>query len=123
MAQNPVRWFEIYVQDMKRAKKFYETVFKVKLARLNTPGVEIWSFPMLMNQMGTAGALVRMEGFPSGGNSTLVYFACEDCAVEEARAAKCGGRVQKRKISIGEYGYISLVYDTEGNMIGLHSMQ
>jgi len=26
---NPVCWFEIYVQDMDRAKKFYEMVFDV----------------------------------------------------------------------------------------------
>jgi uncharacterized protein len=123
MAQNPVRWFEIYVQDMNRSKKFYETVFNVKLERLNSPGIEMWSFPMQMDQMGSAGALVKMEGVPSGGNSTVVYFACEDCAVEEGLAAKHGGRIQKGKMSIGEYGYISLVYDTEGNMIGLHSMQ
>ena len=63
-----------------------------------------------------------MKGVPSGGNSTIVYFACADCAVEEAPAEKHGGRVEQRKMSIGEYGYISLVADTEGNMIGLHSM-
>jgi predicted enzyme related to lactoylglutathione lyase len=123
MAQNPVRWFEIYVQDMNRAKKFYETVFNVKLERLNSPEIEMWSFPMQMDQMGTAGALVRMQGVPSGGNSTIVYFACEDCAIEEGRAEKNGGKIHLRKMSIGEYGYVSLVYDTEGNMIGLHSMQ
>ena len=123
MEQNPVRWFEIYVQDMNRARKFYETVFNVKLERLNTPDVEIWSFPMQMDQTGTSGALVRMEGFTPGGNSTIVYFACSDCAVEEDRAQKLGVMIQKRKTAIGEYGYISLVYDTEGNMIGLHSMQ
>lgn len=123
MTQNPVRWFEIYVQDMNRAKKFYEAVFNVELQRLNSPGLEMWSFPMQMDQMGTAGALVRREGVPSGGNSTIVYFTCADCAVEEALTEKHGGGIQKRKMSIGEYGYISLVYDTEGNMIGLHSMQ
>jgi hypothetical protein len=31
---NPVCWFEIYVQDMARAKAFYETVFGVPLTRL-----------------------------------------------------------------------------------------
>jgi predicted enzyme related to lactoylglutathione lyase len=33
MNHNPVRWFEIHVQDMTRAKKFYESVFKVELER------------------------------------------------------------------------------------------
>ena len=53
---------------------------------------------------------------------TLVYFACEDCAVEAARADENGGSIFIEKMSIGEHGFISLVYDTEGNMIGLHSM-
>lgn len=123
MDENPVRWVEIYVQDMHRAKRFYEGVFNVKLDRLEVPDAEIWSFPMRMDWTGASGALVKMEGVSSGGNSTIVYFGCEDCAVEEGRAAELGGRVHKRKTSIGEYGYISLVYDTEGNMIGLHSME
>jgi predicted enzyme related to lactoylglutathione lyase len=28
MLSNPVNWFEIYVQDMVRAKAFYEGVFQ-----------------------------------------------------------------------------------------------
>jgi len=123
MSHNPVGWFEIYVQDIDRAKTFYESVFQVKLERLNSPEVEMWSFPMLMDRMGSAGALVKMPGVPSGGNSTLVYFSCTDCAIEAARAAASGGRVEREKMSIGQYGFISLVVDTEGNMIGLHSMK
>ena len=122
MKSNPVGWFEIYVQNMARAKDFYESVFQAKLERLNNPELEMWAFPMTMDAMGSAGALVKMEGGPSGGNSVLIYFACEDCAVEAARAAKFGGRVERGKFPIGEYGYIALVRDTEGNMIGLHSM-
>ena len=37
MTNNPVGWFEIYVQDMERAKKFYETVLQSTLEKLNTP--------------------------------------------------------------------------------------
>ncbi|MGK0185337.1 MAG: hypothetical protein ACI9R3_001113 [Verrucomicrobiales bacterium] len=50
-------------------------------------------------------------------------FSCEDCAVEEARVAPAGGNVCKPKFAIGEFGFISLVSDTEGNMIGLHSLK
>jgi uncharacterized protein len=123
MQGNPVNWFEIYVQDMGRAKSFYESVFQVKLERLNTPEVEIWAFPMRMDKMGASGALVKMEGFPSGGNSTLVYFHSVDCSVEAARVVKFGGRIQREKMSIGQYGFIALAYDTEGNMFGLHSLE
>ncbi|MDE2366307.1 MAG: VOC family protein [Betaproteobacteria bacterium] len=123
MSPNPVGWFEIYVQDMERAKAFYEAVFQGKLEHIPGPDLEMWAFPMSEQGYGVAGALAKMEGCASGGSGTLVYFKCEDCAVEAARAAEHGGRVMKEKMSIGKYGFIALVFDTEGNVIGLHSMQ
>lgn len=121
--KNPIAWFEIYVQDMGRAKAFYESVFGVRLSRIGAPDIEMWGFPMDSNAYGTSGSLVRMPGVASGGNSVLVYFSCEDCAVEAARAAGSGGRIEREKMSIGQYGFIALVIDTEGNLIGLHSMK
>jgi len=120
---NPVCWFEIYVQDMDRAKAFYEMVFDVQLSKLDNPGMEMWAFPMQPEGFGASGSLVEMPGFSSGANSVLVYFSCTDCAIEAAKAVKAGGKIQKEKMSIGQYGYIALVIDTEGNMIGLHSME
>lgn len=124
---NPISWFEIYVDDLARARKFYETVFKTTLEPLEGApsahgGPQMLGFPMSAEHYGAGGALVHMQGVHAGGNSTLVYFACEDCAVEEARVAGAGGRVQRPKMSIGQHGFISLVLDTEGNMLGLHSM-
>lgn len=122
MKSNPVGWFEIYVQEMPRAKAFYKTVFEVELKPLASGDLEMWAFPAELDRWGAGGALVRMAGCTSGFAGTLVYFSCADCAVEEARAAAAGGKVQRAKMSIGEYGFISLVVDTEGNLIGLHSM-
>lgn len=121
-ARNPVGWFELYVQDMSRARAFYETVLGVTLSPLPTPDLEMLAFPMDMDAPGSSGALVRMPGVPSGG-STLVYFVCDDCAVEGARVPGAGGTIHREKMSIGEYGFIVLAVDTEGNMFGLHSMQ
>jgi hypothetical protein len=120
---NPVTWFEIYVQEMDRARKFYEGVLGTKLQRLNTGDLEYWSFPQVKDRMGTSGALVQAPGVPSGGNSTLVYFECEDCAVEGSRVAAAGGKLQREKMSVGEYGFVALAHDTEGNLFGLHSMK
>ena len=122
MRKSPAVWFEIYVQDMSRAKKFYESVFQGKLEKLDSPGIDMWSFPGDMSAPGASGALVKMQGVPSGG-STLIYFGCEDCAVEEGRVKKAGGSIHKPKFSIGRYGFITLAVDTEGNMFGLHSMK
>jgi predicted enzyme related to lactoylglutathione lyase len=123
MAHNPVRWFEIYVQDMGRARGFYETVFDTKLARLDSGDLEMWAFPQAKDRMGTSGALVRIAGMASGGNSTLVYFGCEDCAVEAARVAGAGGKLHRDKMSIGQYGFVALALDTEGNLFGMHSLR
>lgn len=125
MGPNPISWFEIYVDDMERAKTFYETVFEVELNSLGggpTGELDMRSFPQSFENYGASGALVRTPGFPAGNNSTLIYFACDDCAVEESRVEAAGGKIDRGKTSIGEYGFVTLAYDTEGNMFGLHSM-
>ncbi|HUR97097.1 MAG TPA: VOC family protein [Pyrinomonadaceae bacterium] len=121
--RNPVGWFEIYVEDMERARAFYEAVLQIKLERLPGPDIEMWNFPMDNDAPGAPGSLVKMPGFPVGRNSVVIYFSCEDCAAEESRVVSSGGKIQKEKFSIGEYGFISLAYDTEGNIFGLHSLK
>lgn len=120
--RNPVGWFEIYVDDMERAQRFYENVLGVKLQALESPIIKMLAFPMKGDLPGCTGALVKMPGGgrPSG-NAVIIYFSCVDCAQEAARAVQNGGKIFKEKFSIGQYGFISLVHDTEGNMIGLHS--
>ena len=121
--RNPVGWFEIYVQDMNRAKAFYQNTFQLTLARLESTGIELWAFPFRPENPGCAGALARMSGKDSGSGGTIIYFSCANCEVEASRAVQNGGRIQKEKTSIGQHGFIALVFDTEGNMIGLHSME
>ena len=122
---NPVGWFEIYVRDLPRARTFYETVFAQPLQTLPQPAgptsPEMLVFAMDDQAYGAAGALVHMPGFEPKGNGVLVYFSCDDCAVQAARAEAAGGQIVKSKMPIGTYGHIALVLDTEGNMIGLHS--
>lgn len=125
-SKNPIVWFEIYVEDIKRAQKFYETVLDIKLQHMPTPGsenevMEMMAFPMEMDGEGAAGALVKMQGIKAGRNSTIVYFGSDDCAIEEKRIKDAGGKVFQTKESIGEYGFMVLASDTEGNMFGIHS--
>ena len=122
---NPVVWFEIYVDDMDRATKFYETVLNVKLQDLPMPNgepMQMKCFPSADFNFGASGCLVKMDGMKAGGSGTMVYFGCEDCAVEESRVEAAGGKVFQPKMSIGEHGFCSNIIDSEGNMVGLHSM-
>ncbi|RMA64694.1 VOC family protein [Ulvibacter antarcticus] len=125
---NPVVWFEIYVDNLNRAKKFYESAFKLTLSEMPMPDtgeeMKMLFFPSDMESKNSAsGALVQMKGFKAGNNSTIVYFMSEDCSIEEARIAGAGGTVIKSKMSLGEYGFMVQASDTEGNMIGIHSMK
>lgn len=75
MKANPVAWFEIYVADMARAKKFYTEVFKTELSTLSSGSeMEMWAFPMDNTTVGVSGTLVKMNGIKPGGNSVMVYF-------------------------------------------------
>lgn len=126
---NPVVWFEIYVQDLARATAFYEKVLGLKLENLGEPGadpstqgMQMMAFPMKQGLTGCGGALVKMEGVPSGG-STMVYFGADDCAVELGRVEAAGGKLFKDKFSLGEFGFCGIGIDPDGNMFGVHSMQ
>ncbi|HAS45493.1 MAG TPA: lactoylglutathione lyase [Microscillaceae bacterium] len=118
---NPVCWFDIHVSDLERAKKFYEMVFDIKLVDLPSEWGKQSTFPFQEKGMNATGALVEKENRPENSNNTIVYFASEDCTTEESRVAKAGGQVIQPKTPIGEFGFIALMLDTEGNTIGLHS--
>lgn len=123
---NPVTWFEIYVNDMKRASRFYETVFGYQLQDMSDPtnqSMQMRAFPGETSNAGASGSLVKMEGMQGGGSNVIIYFGCEDCAVEQGRVEAAGGKITTPKTPIGEFGFCSIVVDTEGNNIGLHSMQ
>ena len=110
---NAVGWFDIYVDDLDRAVAFYETVL----------GCQMMSFPADMSQYGAGGALSKSEHARPGPGGTVIYFMAEDCAVNAARVADAGGQVIRPKFSIGEFGFVALCQDTEGNVFGLNSMQ
>ena len=126
MKQNAVGWFDIYVSDMKRATGFYQAVFMRTLEVMKDPtdnNVEMMGFPTDMALYGAGGALVQREGSNPGKGGTTIYFGVNDCSIEESRIKDAGGQVISAKSSIGEFGWISLCMDTEGNVIGLSSMK
>ncbi|WP_422367540.1 VOC family protein [Pelagibius sp.] len=122
---NVVGWFDIYVGDLSRAVAFYETVLGTKLEPMGDPTGEsqMMSFPADMGVYGAGGALTKSPHAAAGPGGTVVYFMAEDCAVEEGRVADAGGKVVRSKFSIGEFGWVTLCRDTEGNTFGLNSLK
>lgn len=120
---NAIVWFDIFVDDLDRAVGFYETVFDRKLEPMPDPTGEsqMMSFPAEMSAYGAAGALTKAPHGAPGNGGTIIYFASEDTAIQEARVAAAGGAVIRPKFSIGEFGFVSLCRDSEGNLFGLNS--
>lgn len=122
---NAVGWFEIYVQDMARARAFYGTVLQRRLERLDGPGIEMWAFVGVRGRHGRARHQRRAgpcagEGFRGEQHGRLLQPS--DCAIEAARVPGAGGSIRKEKFAIGPYGFVALAHDPDGNLIGLHSL-
>lgn len=118
---NPVCWFDIFVSDIERAKKFYKAVFGFQFSDLPIEWGKQSFFPFENGGQNITGALVEKSDYVANANNTVVYFASEDCVTEEARVENAGGKIIRPKMSIGEFGFVSILMDTEGNTIGLHS--
>ena len=121
-----VGWFDIYVDDMERAQRFYETLLQTTLTPLEDPNdatVQMRAFADDYQSHGAGGALVKLEHASPGIGGSMIYFSSPDCAVEQARAEDAGGSVVRPKFSIGDHGFVSLLQDTEGNIIGVHSLR
>ncbi|MEP1205985.1 MAG: VOC family protein [Rhizobiaceae bacterium] len=122
---NAIGWFDIYVSELERAVGFYETVLACKLEPIGDPTGEnqMMSFPADMSAYGAGGALSKSAHASPGIGGTIVYFNSDDCAIEEERVVEAGGAVVRPKFSIGEFGWVTLCQDTEGNMFGISSMK
>jgi len=122
---NAVGWFDIYVNEMARVTEFYKVVLDADLEDMADPTgeTEMKSFVGDMGTYGAAGALVKAPYAKPGPGGTQIYFSVDDCATQQARIEAAGGQVLRPKFSIGEFGYVTLAQDTEGNMIGFNSLK
>ena len=122
MHTNPVTWFEIYVEDMNRARKFYEAVFDCTLIpEENGHDLEIFQFPGSMPGNGAMGALIKHPMRPPSNEGTIIYFHCENSAASASLVCEHGGQIFRERMKVGDDGFIVIVGDTEGNAFGLHS--
>ncbi|MFQ3544550.1 VOC family protein [Halobacillus rhizosphaerae] len=118
--------FEIHVEDMDRAMKFYGEVFGWKF--------EDWSEFAGMpyqgavtgdeGEMGINGALMQRQGPPPEVNQAVNGFACtlgvEDFDETASMIAEHGGRVAMEKYALPGMAWQGYFIDTEGNIFGIH---
>lgn len=124
--QNAISWFEIPVENLDRAKKFYETIFATTFTtmRAGPDGPRLALFPVDPRK-GVAGALAQGSGYSPTTFGTKVYLSAgEDLDVVLGRVELAGGTVATQKTQISpQFGYMGAFIDTEGNWVGLHSLK
>lgn len=117
-----VNWFELYVTDFDRAKKFYEATLQISMQEFATEQCRMGIFPY-DNANGIGGAITKMDGQTPGSGGTIVYLNVEgDLDGVLGRVPGAGGHIIKPRTAIGQHGFIGIIQDTEGNPVGLHSM-
>jgi predicted enzyme related to lactoylglutathione lyase len=120
---NSVGWFEIPVNDLPRAKNFYEHVFGVTMQSMEMGPAAMEMFPSTPNGPGAGGALIKTDGYTPSYSGSVVYFSVPDIEGTLTKVQARGGKTVVPKMSIGEFGFIAQFEDSEGNRVALHSMQ
>lgn len=121
--ENSINWFEIPVNDIKRAAKFYETIFGIKMESNEMMGMQMAFFPAEnMNGKASGGLVQSAQHKPSKEGAVLYLNGNPDLSVSLGKVEKAGGKVVMPKTKISdEIGFMAFFIDSEGNKVGLHS--
>ena len=122
---NAINWFEISVADISRAKKFYESVFGIKMETQNMMGMEMAFFPYEMGSGKASGCLCQSPMHKPSQDGVKLYLNGDpDLSAALSNVEKAGGKVAMPKTKISDdVGYMAFILDTEGNSVGLHSQK
>jgi uncharacterized protein len=124
--KHAISWFEIPTIDINRAQKFYETIFDISMFSMDLPQIQMRLFP-IEDRMNIGGALTFNKEFytPSATSGVLLYLnGNPDLQKIMDRIEAAGGKIMVPKTQISaEHGYMAVFTDSEGNRIGLHSIE
>ena len=117
---NQLVWVDIPVLDLDRAIKFYSSILGAPVRKQEHPGTVIGLLPG--EDPDATGCLHVSDVDRPSDHGPLIYLNCQG-RLEEAIAAVTpgGGKILLGKEPIEPFGFRSIILDTEGNRIALHS--
>lgn len=120
---NTITWFEIPTSNFDRAVKFYESVFGVTLKQETMFGQRMGIFPAA-DETSVNGCILEAEDYvPSATGATVYLNSGNDLAVPLGKVQKAGGKVLVPKTALPPgMGFFAHFIDSEGNRVGMHSM-
>jgi uncharacterized protein len=127
--RNSIYWVEIPAKDFERAKMFYETIFSIEMKLVPISRGKYAIFPLDKSAKGAGGAIVEGNGYEPAEKSTkgpVIYLDREeDLSIPLSKVEKAGGKILMPKTKNNDNpdsGYIAQFIDSEGNRMGLHSL-
>jgi len=120
---NPVNWFEIAVNDLGRAKAFYEAVLGVEFMHMEMGPAKMEMFPFNPEAPGAAGALIQTDGYTPSHEGAVIYFSVDDIEATLKKVGGKGGKTLQEKMEIGATGTSVLgVSSSAQGGVGLDTM-
>lgn len=121
---NSLNWFEIPALEIARSQIFYETIFDMKMEKMDMGESQMAFFPWTPGSGKATGAVVQSAQHIPSMEGTIIYLnANPNMEDVMARVDDAGGKILMPKMNIGEHGNIAFIKDTEGNQIGIHSVE
>lgn len=118
-----VNWFEIPVNDIQRAREFYQSILNIQMPVSNMMDTHMAFFPFDPTTGKINGALVCSDNHIPAEEGVIIYLnANPDLSEVLKKVTMQGGEVLMAKTEIDdESGFLAFFRDSEGNKIGLHS--
>ncbi len=123
--ENALNWFEIAVNDINRAQKFYEKIFDIEMKVSDFKDMKMAAFIADDMTGKVSGALVHSGMHKPSMDGAVIYLnGNPDLEIPLSKIEGAGGKIVMAKTFINDnVGYMALFIDTEGNRIALHSFK
>ncbi len=119
---NYVSIFEIPATDFERAIRFYQAILSIQIESMEFEGMQMGLFPY-ENQV-VIGSIMKGEGYkPTSEGVTIYLNGGENLQTILDKVEPNEGRILVPKTPhADESGFFAIFLDSEGNKMGLHSL-
>jgi predicted enzyme related to lactoylglutathione lyase len=112
MMAHPICHFEIPVDELERAKKFYRDIFGWQITDTGQQG-----YHLIQADEGEVGGGMMKRVVPEQG--PVVYFLVESVDEHSKKIQEAGGTIVVPKTAVPTMGYFAQAFDTERNVFAI----
>lgn len=115
---NPFVHLELNTTDLDKAKGFYGKLFEWTLEDTKMGEKGDLDYTMIKVGKGTGGGIMK-QLIPGADSAWLPYVEVHDIKASTKKAASLGAKVMKDVTEIKDMGFLSIIVDPTGAMLGL----